>query len=99
MPPRSQLLLSHILGEVTSPCQNQCFMNDKTKEVRLLSCCLQCTYTASVSRQASLWDEADVDMFRVISEISPNATSCDLAELCLKPCHEVILFIQALHKN
>lgn len=33
-------------------------------------------------------------MFRVISEISPNTTLCDLAELCLKPCYEVILFIQ-----
>ena len=33
-------------------------------------------------------------MFRVISEISPNTTLCDLAELCLKPCYEVILFIR-----
>lgn len=36
-------------------------------------------------------------MFIVISEISPNTTPCDLAELCLKPCYEVFLFIRGLH--
>jgi hypothetical protein len=40
-------------------------------------------------KEASPWDETDLDMFRIISEISPNATPCDLAELCLKPCYEV----------
>jgi hypothetical protein len=51
----------------------------------------------SVSRQASPWDETDLDMFRIISEISPNATPCDLAELCLKPCYEVMLSIRGLY--
>jgi hypothetical protein len=37
-----------------------------------------------------LWDAAEVDTFRVIFEISPDMTPCDLAKLCLKPCREVI---------
>ncbi|KAF8441441.1 hypothetical protein L210DRAFT_3663898 [Boletus edulis BED1] len=79
-PMRSHPPLSHILGEITSPCRNQCFMNDKIKE-------------ASPS-----WGEADLDVFRVISEISPNTTPCDLAQLCLKPCYEVILSTEARTK-
>lgn len=34
MPVRSQPSLSRVLGEVVSPCRNQCFMNGKIKEVR-----------------------------------------------------------------
>ncbi|KAF8558004.1 SET domain-containing protein [Imleria badia] len=82
MSPRSRLPLSHVLSEVTNPCRNQCFMNDKMNEVRPFP-----------------WDEADLDMFRVISEISPNTTSCDLAELCLKPCHEVFYYRKLLFSS
>lgn len=35
--------LSHALGEVTSPCRNQCFMDDKMSKVRSLSHCLPST--------------------------------------------------------
>lgn len=35
-------------------------------------------------------------MFKVILEITSNATPCDLAELCLKPCWEVILILGGL---
>ncbi|KAG8213745.1 hypothetical protein J3R82DRAFT_10451 [Butyriboletus roseoflavus] len=76
MPLESQ---PHVFGEVTSPCRNQCFINNKIEE-------------ASPS-----WGEVDLDIFRAISEISPNTTPCDLAELCLKPCYEVFYYGKLLY--
>lgn len=37
MPLKLQPPLSHVLGEVTSPCRNQCFINNKIEEVRSCS--------------------------------------------------------------
>ncbi|KAI9572122.1 hypothetical protein HD554DRAFT_2015772 [Boletus coccyginus] len=79
MPPRLRPPLSRFLGEVLSPCQNQCFISNRIKE------------------PSPSWDEADIDMFRVISEVSPNTTSCDIAVLCLKPCYEVFYYRKLLY--
>ena len=93
-PLRSQPPSSHILGEVTHPCGDQCFLNNEIGEVCLLSFRLQGTYAMFASFQDKpSWDEADLDIFKTISEISPDATPCVLAELCLKPCNEVIPFL------
>ncbi|KAH0827556.1 hypothetical protein J3R83DRAFT_4277 [Lanmaoa asiatica] len=56
----------------------------------------RCLWSRSL-RCLTPWDEADLDTFKVISDISSSATSCDLAELCLKPCYEVFYYRMLLH--
>ncbi|KAF8844625.1 SET domain-containing protein [Paxillus ammoniavirescens] len=57
----------------------------------IASCKNECFLDAEGEEGNPLWDAAEVDTFKVIFEISPDMTPCDLAKLCLKPCREVIL--------
>ncbi|KAL4080186.1 hypothetical protein V8B97DRAFT_709563 [Scleroderma yunnanense] len=43
------------------------------------------------------WSNDEIESFRVIFEIAPDLSPCDLAVLCLKPCCEVLCYQKILH--
>ncbi|KIK92123.1 hypothetical protein PAXRUDRAFT_830266 [Paxillus rubicundulus Ve08.2h10] len=65
----------------------------------IVACNNECFLDAEEAEGNPLWDTAEVDMFKVIFEISPDMTPCDLAKLCLKPCHEVLYHRKVLYPD
>ncbi|KAG2158318.1 uncharacterized protein EDB93DRAFT_1296019, partial [Suillus bovinus] len=45
------------------------------------------------------WSEDDINSFKSILDIEPDMIPCDHAELCFKPCHEVLHYRRLLHPN
>ncbi|OAX43422.1 SET domain-containing protein [Rhizopogon vinicolor AM-OR11-026] len=43
------------------------------------------------------WSEDDISSLKTILEIEPDMVPCDHAELCLKPCHEVLYYRKLLY--
>ncbi|KAF9222593.1 SET domain-containing protein [Gyrodon lividus] len=56
----------------------------------IASCKNECFLDTEGVEGSPPWDAGEIDTFKVIFEISPDMTPCDLAKLCLKPCREVI---------
>ncbi|KAF9244981.1 SET domain-containing protein [Melanogaster broomeanus] len=58
----------------------------------IASCRNECFLDTQGEQGRPLWDAGEIDMFKVIFEICPDMTPCELAELCLKPCREVLYY-------
>ncbi|KAG1877921.1 hypothetical protein DFJ58DRAFT_648419 [Suillus subalutaceus] len=45
------------------------------------------------------WSEDDINSFKSILDIEPDMIPCDHAELCFKPCHEVLYYRRSLYPD
>ncbi|KAG0705966.1 hypothetical protein DFH29DRAFT_799275 [Suillus ampliporus] len=45
------------------------------------------------------WSEDDISSFKTILDIEPDMIPCDHAELCFKPCHEVLHYRRLLYPD
>ncbi|KAG2157297.1 hypothetical protein DEU56DRAFT_763960 [Suillus clintonianus] len=45
------------------------------------------------------WSEDDINSFKTILDIESDMIPCDHAELCFKPCHEVLYYRRLLHPD
>ncbi|KAG1905918.1 uncharacterized protein F5891DRAFT_942630 [Suillus fuscotomentosus] len=45
------------------------------------------------------WSEDDIDSFKSILDIEPDMIPCDHAELCFKPCHEILYYRRLLYSD
>ncbi|KIJ67517.1 hypothetical protein HYDPIDRAFT_108335 [Hydnomerulius pinastri MD-312] len=52
-------------------------------------CKHDCFVDSAVDMDPPFWSADEIESFKVILEIAPDMTPCDLADLCFKPCREV----------
>ncbi|KAH7888330.1 SET domain-containing protein [Phlebopus sp. FC_14] len=80
MPPPKEatLSLAEINSRVKERCGNECFLDVEVGQNPLLH------------MPISAWTPDDIDSLKVMVEIAPELTTCELAELCFKPCREVM---------